>query len=74
MVSWLLCLCSVKQYRFWPWPGKLCCVLGKRHFTLTMPLSTQVYKWVAANLMLGEGVPCNGLPGGSRNAPSPFML
>ena len=24
-----------------------------RHFTLTVPLSTQVYKWVAANLMLG---------------------
>ena len=23
-----------------------------RHFTLTMPLSTQVYKWVPANLML----------------------
>ena len=36
-----------------------------RHFTLTVPLSTQVYKWVQANLMLGE--PCNGLashPGG----------
>ena len=24
-----------------------------RHLTLTVPLSTQVYKWVAANLMLG---------------------
>ena len=24
-----------------------------RHFTLTVPLSTQVYKWVAVNLMLG---------------------
>jgi len=24
-----------------------------RHFTLTLPLSTQVYKWVPANLMLG---------------------
>ena len=23
-----------------------------RHFTLTVPLSTQVYKWVPANLML----------------------
>ena len=40
-----------------------------RHFTLTVPLSIQVYKWVPANLMLGE--PCDGLashPGGSRNA------
>jgi len=24
-----------------------------RHFTLTVPLSNQVYKWVPANLMLG---------------------
>ena len=25
----------------------------ERHLTLTVPLSTQVYKWVPANLMLG---------------------
>ena len=24
-----------------------------RHLTLTVPLSTQVYKWILANLMLG---------------------
>ena len=24
-----------------------------RHFTLTVPLSTQMYNWVLANLMLG---------------------
>ena len=24
-----------------------------RHFTLIVPLSTQVYKWVPANLLLG---------------------
>lgn len=29
---------------FWSW---------ERHLTLTVPLSTQVYKWVPANLMLG---------------------
>ena len=28
-----------------------------RHFTLTVPLSTQVYKWVAAKLMLGVTLP-----------------
>ena len=35
--------------------GHLCTVvfLGRSHFTLTVPLSTQVYKWVLANLMLG---------------------
>ena len=26
-----------------------------RHFTLTVPLSTQVYKWLPANLMLSGG-------------------
>jgi len=38
-----------------------------RHFTLTVPLSTQVYKWVPANLMLG--VRCDGLAfyPGNRN-------
>ena len=28
-----------------------------RHLTLTVPLSTQVYKWVLANLMLGDNPP-----------------
>ena len=31
-----------------------------KHATLTVPLSTQVYKWVPANLML-SGEPCDGL-------------
>ena len=46
-----------------------------RHFTLIVPLSTQVYKWVPTNLLLG--VTCDGLashPGGSRNTPRRFML
>ena len=46
-----------------------------RHFTLTVPLSTQVHKWVPANLMLG--VTRDGLAshqGASRNIPSRFML
>ena len=49
-----------------------CCVAMLRSFgrgfSHTVPLSTQVYKWVPANLMLGE--PCDGLashPGRSRN-------
>ena len=40
-----------------------------RHFTLTVPLSTQVYKWVPENLMLGRGYLCDGLvshPGGVK--------
>ena len=31
-------------------------VLLRKDTTFTVPLSTQVYKWVAANLKLGEGV------------------
>ena len=30
-----------------------CLVFLARHITLTVPLSTQVYKWVLWNLMLG---------------------
>ena len=30
-----------------------------RHFTLIVPLSTQVYRWAPAKLLLG--VPCDGL-------------
>ena len=41
-----------------------------RHFTLTVPLSTQVYKWVPANLMLGVSLWWTSIPSrGSRNTP-----
>ena len=30
------------------WLGSLCCILWARHLTLTMPLSTQEYKWLLA--------------------------
>ena len=33
-----------------------------RHFTLTVPLSTQVYKWVPTNLMLGVTLRWIGIP------------
>ena len=33
-----------------------------RHFTLTVPLSTQVYKWIPANLMLDETVRWTSIP------------
>ena len=54
-------------------PGQGHCVGGSwaRHFTLTVPLSTQEYKWVPVicwgNLTNCWGVTCNGLasrPGG----------
>ena len=45
-----------------------------RHFTLIVPLATQVYKWVATNYAGGK--PCDGLashPGGHRNIPNRLM-
>ena len=36
-----------------PGQGHCAVLLGKKNFTLTVPLSSQVYKWVPANLMPG---------------------
>ena len=37
-------------------PGRVIALCSwARHFTLTVALSTQVYKWVQANLMRGAG-------------------
>ena len=36
--------------RFEPWQVTLCCVLGQvTYLSLTVPLSTQEYKWVVVN-------------------------
>ena len=45
-------------------------------FTLTAPLSTQVYKWVLAHLLahLMLEVTLRWTPGGSSNIPSRLML
>ena len=46
-----------------------------KHFTLIVPLSTQVYKWVPANLLLGVTLRWTSIPSrGGRNTPSRFML
>ena len=46
-----------------------------RLFTPIVPLSTQVYKWVPANLLLGVTLRWTSIPSrGSRNSPSRFML
>ena len=44
-------------------PGRgHCVVFLARHFTLTVPLSTQVYKWVLVNLMLGVTLRWTSIP------------
>ena len=46
-----------------------------RHFTLTVPLSNKVFKWVLANLLLGLTLRWTSIPSrGIRNTPSRFML
>ena len=50
-------------------PGTALCSWA-RHFTLTVPLSTQVYKWVPANLLLGSNLRWTSIPSrGSSNTP-----
>ena len=57
MASWLVCSTPELAVRFRALAGDIMLCSWARHFTLTVPLSTQVYKWVPANLMLvGRGV------------------
>lgn len=50
------CACLwIEQSGFQSWARRLCCVRA-RHFTLTVSVSIQVYKWILANSML-EGNP-----------------
>ena len=60
------------------WGTALCS--WARYFTLIVPLSTQVYKWVPANLLLGVTLRWTSIPfrrgggGGGSNTPSRLML
>ena len=42
-------------------PGLVACSWA-RHFTLIVPLFTQVYKWVPANLLLGVTLRWTSIP------------
>ena len=55
MASWLECSIPDRVVRVRVLAGDIVLCSWARHFTLTVPLSTQVYKWVPANLMLGWG-------------------
>ena len=54
------------------WGTALCS--WARHFTPIVPLSTQEYKCVPANLLLGVTLRWTIPSRGSRNTPSRFML
>ena len=53
VASWLVRLSPGRAARVRALAGVTVLCSWARHFTLTVPLSTQVYKWVPANLMLG---------------------
>ena len=53
VASWLVRSTPERAVRVGALAGDIVLCSCSRHFTLTVPLSTQVYKWVPANLMLG---------------------
>ena len=53
VASWLVRSTPERAVRVRALTGDIVLCSWARHFTLTVPLSTQVYKWVPANLMLG---------------------
>ena len=53
MASWLVLSTPDRALRVRASEGDNVCCSWAKQFTLTVPLSTQVYEWVPANLMLG---------------------
>ena len=53
MTSWLVCSTHDRVVRVRALAGDIVLSSWARHYTLTVPLSTQMYKWVPANLMPG---------------------
>ena len=53
MASWLVRSTSERAVRVRVLTEDIALCSWASHFTLTVPLSTQVYEWVAMNFMLG---------------------
>ena len=62
VASWLACSSPDQAVQVRALAGDIVLCSWARHLTLTVPLSTQVYKWVSANLMLGGNPILIGLP------------
>ena len=62
VASWLVCSTSERAVRVRALAGDIVLCSWARHFTLTVPLSTQVYKWVPASLMLGGNLRWTSIP------------
>ena len=53
VASWLVRLTPGRVVQVRALAGEIVLCSWARHFTLAVPLSTQMYKWVPANLILG---------------------
>jgi len=62
VTSWLVHSSLDRAVRVRALAGDIVLCTWARHFTLTVPLSTQVYKWVPANLMLGVTLRWTSIP------------
>jgi len=81
VASCLVCLSLERVVRVRALAGDIVLYSWARHLTLTVPLSTQVYKWVPVNcwgnLTNCGGMTCDGLasrPGGVEILLACFML
>ena len=62
MVSWLVRSSLDRAVPVEALAGDIVLCSWARHLTLTVPLFTQVYKWVPANLMLGVTLRWTSIP------------
>ena len=62
MASWLVCLTPEQAVRVRAPARDIVLCSWARHFTLTLPLSTQMYKRVPVNLMLGVTLGWTSIP------------
>ena len=62
VASWLVCSTPDQGVQVQFLAGDIVLCSWARHLTLRVPLSTQVYKWVLVNLMLGVTLQWTGIP------------
>ena len=62
VASWLVSSTPDRAVRVRALAGDIVLYSWARHSTLTVPLSTQVYKWVPVNLMLGVTLRWTSIP------------
>ena len=75
LASWLVRLTPDWAVCFQALAGDIVLCSWERHLTLTVPLLTQIYKWVLANLMLGATLWWTSIPSrGAEMLLGHFML